>query len=57
MEFFKANFPEGSALKFLYVILIYTISLSPKLGTIMGGSRKKKTGRLEDMEFPGVSKK
>ena len=35
MEFFKGNFPECSVLKVLYVILIYTISLSPKLGTIL----------------------
>ena len=34
MEFFKGNFPEGSVLKFLYVISIYTIFLSPKLGAI-----------------------
>ena len=35
MEFFKSNFPESSILKFLYVTLIYTISLPPKLGAIL----------------------
>ena len=35
MEFLKGDFPKGSVLKFLYVISIYTISLSPKLGTIL----------------------
>ena len=35
MEFFKGNFPECSVLKVLYVILIYTISMPPKLGAIL----------------------
>ena len=35
MGFFKGNFPECSVLKVLHVILIYTISLSPKLGAIL----------------------
>ena len=35
MEFFKGNFPECSVLKVLYVILIYTISLSPMLDAIL----------------------
>ena len=35
MEFFKGNFPEGSVLKVLYVIPIYKIFLSQKLGAIL----------------------
>ena len=31
MELFKGYFPEGPVLEFLYVILIYTIFMSPKL--------------------------
>ena len=35
MEFFEGNFPECSVLKVLYVILIYTISMPPKLDAIL----------------------